>query len=287
MIENEILVSVLMTVYNREKYIAEAIESVLASTFRNFELIIVDDSSKDNSFAIAQTFACIDNRVRVYKNEKNLGDYPNRNIAASYATGKYLKYLDSDDKFYSFSLDYCVNIMEKNPLAAWGLLSFIKEDEAILLTPIQSMRRHFFIKPFLTIGPDGSIYRKEFFDEIGGFSTIYGPANDYYTNIIAATQGNLILMTKDFFYYRIHEGQEKNNLYGYLYNNYLLLKDATPFLKIFFSKNQLLYIENKNSRRFTLNIFKYFLRTFNLTKTLYALKQARFSIKDAFYGIFH
>lgn len=287
MIGHNILVSVLMTVYNREVFIVEAIESVLASTLKNFELIIVDDCSTDNSVAIAKMYAAKDNRIRVYSNDKNLGDYPNRNIAASFATGKYIKYLDSDDKFYDFSLAYCVNIMEENPNAAWGLLSFYKGDEAVILTPKQSITRHFFIKPFLTTGPDGSIYKKEFFDKIGGFSTIYGPANDYYTNIISATKGNLILMTKDFFYYRIHEGQEKNNQYGYLYNNYCLLKNATPYLKDFFTNNQLLYIKNKNSRRFIFNILKYFLQTFNLTKTLFAIRQARFSLKDTFQGIFH
>ncbi len=90
------LVSVLMTSYNREKYIAEAIRSVLASTYTHFELIIVDDHSKDSTVMIARSFADIDNRVRVHVNEKNLGDYPSRKEAASYATGKYLKYVDSD-----------------------------------------------------------------------------------------------------------------------------------------------------------------------------------------------
>ncbi|MEO8414525.1 MAG: glycosyltransferase family 2 protein [Ginsengibacter sp.] len=90
------LVSVLMTAYNREKYIAPAIESVSASTYNNFELIIVYDGSSNNTVNIAKSFASIDHRVSVYVNEKNLGDYPNRNKAASYAKGKYLKYVDSD-----------------------------------------------------------------------------------------------------------------------------------------------------------------------------------------------
>ncbi len=71
------LVSVLMTVYNREKYIAEAIESVLASSYTNFELIIVDDGSKDHSVEIAQKYEAQDHRIKVYVNEQNLGDYSN------------------------------------------------------------------------------------------------------------------------------------------------------------------------------------------------------------------
>ena len=112
------LVSVLMTAYNREMYIGEAIESVLASTYSNFELIIVDDVSSDNTLAIVQRYAERDNRIRVYVNESNLGDYPNRNQAARYASGKYIKYLDSDDKIFDFGLEYCITQMEKNPEAA-------------------------------------------------------------------------------------------------------------------------------------------------------------------------
>ena len=86
------LVSVLMTSFNRDKYIAEAIDSVLASTYQNWELIIVDDCSKDKTVEIAKSYEAKDNRIKVYVNKKNLGDYPNRNKAASYAKGKYIKY---------------------------------------------------------------------------------------------------------------------------------------------------------------------------------------------------
>lgn len=74
------LVSVLMTAYNRDKFIAEAIESVLASSFKDLELIIVDDCSTDKTLDIAKTFQQIDTRIKVFRNEENLGDYTNRNI---------------------------------------------------------------------------------------------------------------------------------------------------------------------------------------------------------------
>ena len=117
------LVSVLMTSYNREKYIGEAIESVLNSSYRHFELIIVDDGSKDRTMEIARQYAEKDQRVKVYRNERNLGDYPNRNKAASYATGKYLKYVDADDLIYPWGLELLVQMMEKFPNAGWGLCS--------------------------------------------------------------------------------------------------------------------------------------------------------------------
>ena len=109
------LVSVLMTSFNREKYIAISIKSVLDSSFKDFELIILDDGSTDNTLKIANSFAELDNRIRVYRNEKNLGDYPNRNKVASYAVGKYLKYIDSDDLIYPWGLELMVKMMEDHP----------------------------------------------------------------------------------------------------------------------------------------------------------------------------
>ena len=107
------MVSVLMTAYNRQDYIAQAIDSVLASSYPDFELIIVDDGSKDDTLSIAKGYEKMDNRVKVYSNKKNLGDYNNRNKAASYAQGKYIKYLDSDDLMYPHCLQVMVYSMEQ------------------------------------------------------------------------------------------------------------------------------------------------------------------------------
>ena len=68
-------------------------------------MIIVDDVSQDDTYSVAMRYAEQDSRISVYKNDTNLGDYPNRNMAASYAKGKYLKYLDADDKLYPYGLE--------------------------------------------------------------------------------------------------------------------------------------------------------------------------------------
>ena len=132
---NEPLVSVLMTAYNRERYISEAIESVLTSTYTNFELIILDDCSTDRTVEIAEGFALMDPRIRVYVNENNLGDYRNRNKAAEYAKGKYIKYCDSDDKIFDWTLNYCVKMMEKHPDAGMGILNLNKALKQEYLKP--------------------------------------------------------------------------------------------------------------------------------------------------------
>ena len=165
------LVSVLMTAYNREKYIAEAIESVLASSFRDFELIIVDDGSKDRTVEIARRYTT-DQRVRVHVNEKNLGDYPNRNRAAELAQGKYLKYLDSDDVLYPFGLGAMVDMMSRHPSTAFGLQRPSPKDRPfpIVLTPEQAYREHFLGRGLFGVGPSGTIILASAFRTAGGFS---------------------------------------------------------------------------------------------------------------------
>ena len=78
-------VSVLVTVYNREAYLAQTLRSILASSFRDFEVIVVDDCARDQSAAIAENIAAEDQRVRVVHDQTNLGDYGNRMKAASLA----------------------------------------------------------------------------------------------------------------------------------------------------------------------------------------------------------
>lgn len=167
------LVSVLMTAYNRAKYIEEAIESVLASHYGNFELIIVDDNSKDNTVEIGRRYEAIDKRVKVFINEKNLGDYPNRNKAARFARGKYLKYLDSDDTIYKYTLDYMVEAMEKFPEAALAICIDREHDGKPFpkLSPVtDTYKAEYLTGSILGFGPSAAIIRKKSFDEIGGFS---------------------------------------------------------------------------------------------------------------------
>ncbi len=205
------LVSVLMTAYNREKYITEAIESVLASSYTNFELIIVDDRSSDGTVAIARKFEQADSRVHVYVNEHNLGDYPNRNKAASYAKGKYLKYVDSDDVLYPFGLSIMVSRMESNPSAALGLAkrSWRSCPFPILLTPAESYRCHFIEgKAIFSNAPTSAIINHSKFKVTGGFSGLnqYG---DYEYWLKVASQYSIILMEGDVTWDRDHEVSEK------------------------------------------------------------------------------
>lgn len=211
------LVSVLMTAYNREKYIAEAIESVLASTFKDFELIIVDDCSKDRTVEIARRYLS-DPRVQVHLNEKNLGDYPNRNCAASLARGKYLKYVDADDYIYPHGLAIMVDIIERFPDAALGLVSLDlhpKRPFPFELSPKEAYLQHhlrdgLFKDGIFNRAPLSAIIKRECFNAVGGF-TGKRWVGDFELWHILAARFPVVLMPQGLVWYRIHAEQEMQN----------------------------------------------------------------------------
>ena len=202
--------SVLMTVYNREKYIRQAIESVLNSTWHDFELIIVDDGSSDRSVEIAQSYAVRDSRVRVHINEKNLGDYPNRNQAASLAKGKYLKYVDADDMIYPHGLQILVETMEMFPEAGYGLCSLEQDAERMFpfeLIPEAAYHRHYFEQDLFHKAPLSAIIRKEAFEAVGGFSGKQHVGDFEMWHLLSARYP-VVLMPHGMVWYREHEEQQ-------------------------------------------------------------------------------
>lgn len=107
------MVSIIMPSYNTANYISESIESVLSQTYTNWELIIVDDCSTDNTDEVVNSFLK-DRRIRYLKNKKNSGAAVSRNRALREAEGKWIAFLDSDDLWMSEKLEKQVNFMKEN-----------------------------------------------------------------------------------------------------------------------------------------------------------------------------
>ena len=209
---NEPLVSVLMTAYNREKYIAAAIESVLASIYTNFELIVVDDCSKDTTVAIANQYAATDARVKVFVNENNLSDYVNRNKAATYATGKYIKYVDSDDILYPHSLYVMISAMEKFPAAGFGLSSKHSSEYPfpLCISPKEAYVEHFYRYGHFDRSPGAAIIKKEVFELLGGFSgkKYVGDLEFWYK---IARYYPMVKFSHDLYWSRVHEDRQSTD----------------------------------------------------------------------------
>jgi glycosyltransferase involved in cell wall biosynthesis len=203
-------VSVLVTVYNRENYLAACLDSILASTMRDFEVVVTDDRSTDGSMAIAEHYAALDNRIRVYRNERNVGDYRNRMQAARLARGEYLKYVDSDDLIYQHGLAVMVDAMDRNPDAALGLSHSRPEHDSpypFRLSPHDAWERQFLGDGSMGCGPTGAIIRREEFFEAGGFGD-WGVLSDTDMWYRMSARWPLVLLQPGLVWWRRHEQQE-------------------------------------------------------------------------------
>ena len=114
---DEALVSVVMPLYECEDYVAQAVESVLAQTYGNFELIVVDDCSTDRSAEVVEGIASRDVRVRLMRHEVNRGAGPSREAGLAHASGSYVAFFDADDTWFPEKLERQLAFMRERGAA--------------------------------------------------------------------------------------------------------------------------------------------------------------------------
>lgn len=108
-----VMATVIIAAYNCEKYIREAIDSILQQSYKNFELIIIEDASADNTLEVIETYT--DSRIQLIRNTENLGQTKSLNIGIKRATGKYILIMDADDIAHPDRLKVQIEFMEKKP----------------------------------------------------------------------------------------------------------------------------------------------------------------------------
>ncbi len=111
------LVSIIMPTYNSSQFVADSIESVLAQTYENWELIITDDCSTDGTIEILKKYARRDSRIILQSNETNCGAGVSRNKSIATAHGQYISFCDSDDRWMPKKLEMQLEFMQKNNVA--------------------------------------------------------------------------------------------------------------------------------------------------------------------------
>ena len=127
---NSELVSIIMPVYNDESCLLSSIPSVLAQTYQNWELLVIDDCSKDDSGEVIKRYASQDPRIRPFKTDKPSGSptFP-RNIGIENARGRYIAFLDSDDQWLPTKLEHQVDLIERNADAVMVFSNYLMMDE--------------------------------------------------------------------------------------------------------------------------------------------------------------
>jgi glycosyltransferase involved in cell wall biosynthesis len=122
-------VSIGLAVFNGEKYLREAINSILTQTFRDFELIICDNASTDKTEAICREYATKDSRIRYYRNSTNIGGANNENLTFKLCQGKYFRLAAHDDVLASNLIAKCVEVLDQNPEIVLCYSNIVKIDE--------------------------------------------------------------------------------------------------------------------------------------------------------------
>ena len=203
------LVSVLMPVYKTAPYLREALDSMLCQTFKDFELIVLDDCSPDNAEEILDAYD--DSRIVRYKGEKNVGLSNVLNVGIEMARGKYIARMDSDDISLPQRLQVQVDYLEKHPdvdLVSVGMRLFgAKEGTWIReLNPEKVKIEALFHSPVLHAS---SVWRKDTFEKQGlRFRQEMVPAEDYDLWVRAMLKGlKLVNLPEVLYKYRIHDAQ--------------------------------------------------------------------------------
>lgn len=172
-------VSIVLPTYNRCHTLTKSIKSVLNQSYSDFELIIVDDGSTDETKNLIMDFMRLDNRIRYLKLEKNIGVYKARNIGISIARGKYIAFQDSDDEWLPDKLMKQVLVLEKLPNDVGMIYCFMRAidekgnirimNKEIITPETPNLHRKTLIYQCDGIDLQASLFRREVFETCGYF----------------------------------------------------------------------------------------------------------------------
>jgi glycosyltransferase involved in cell wall biosynthesis len=209
--------SILMPVYNRQNYVGQAIDSVLAQTFKNYELFAIDDGSSDLSAAVLVSYGT---RIKLLQ-QPNQGPEVARNKAAALAQGEYLVFFDSDDYLFPFALETLDKVISSfgTPTLLMGSMSRFQDGEGAPQGPTDRTIRVIKYRDYLSktkpVGTMCIVVRKSVFDAVGGLrnstpQTWYCDDNTLLLKV--GTRGESILIESPFISaYRQHgENSTKN-----------------------------------------------------------------------------
>lgn len=204
------LVSIIMPTYNREKYLPFAIDSVITQTFNNFEMIIVDDGSSDNTKQLIEQYKN-DKRIRYFYQE-NQGQSVARNVGLKQANGKYICFLDSDDLFMPEKLAKQVAFLENNPEIAITHSDEELIDENGHVFSTYNMERYsgiLYEKLLIDncISITTAMVRRECFEELGMFDETVKVADDYELWLRFSTKYKFHYEAQYFAKYRVMKNQ--------------------------------------------------------------------------------
>ncbi|MBE9005795.1 CHAT domain-containing protein [Fortiea sp. LEGE XX443] len=201
------VISLIITVYNRENYLKSAIESVLSQTRQDFELLIWDDGSTDNSLEIAREYEQRDRRVRVIAGQDNIGQARVLKAAIAQTRGKYIGWVDSDDLLASTALAETAAVLDAKPNIGWVYTDYLDIDEngTILSYGYRCLvpySREELLNRFMTF--QFRLIRRQVFELAGGIDESLVTAEDYDLCLRLSEVAEVEHVYKPLYHYRTH-----------------------------------------------------------------------------------
>ncbi len=213
-------VSVVMPVYNGEKYLAEAIESILAQTFTDFELIIVDDGSTDSSAEIVRSYESRDGRIRFLQLERNMGACIARNRGSAAARGDYIAFMDCDDVSLPTRLEKQARFLHENTeIGVVGICSKVTNHDLTTVRFTKNVpRQHALIVLNIFMGAvsllGGCIMiRHRPLRAVGGWNEglRYGEESDLFVRLLLQTRIRFANLSEVLYIQRIHDSNKSSH----------------------------------------------------------------------------
>lgn len=177
-------VSVAMCAYNKERFVGEAVSSILSQTFKDFEFVIVNDGSTDNTLEMIKLYSGDDKRVKIINNERNLGLVGGRNATIKEATGEYIAGFDADDISLPERLERQVDFLDRNiDVALVGTSGYTLDEDGDILRVISVIEDNDEIQKRLLEANcfihSSVMFRREVIEKIGGYRDEFEYAEDY------------------------------------------------------------------------------------------------------------
>ena len=201
--------SILIANYNNGKYFSDCYDSIIAQTYKDWEAIIVDDKSTDNSLEVISGIVKNDSRFRLVKNEENKGCGFTKNRCASLATGEVLGFLDPDDTLVPDALEIMMNAHDKNPDVSLVHSNFYFCDEKMERTSLFNRAKSVELdNRFINL--DASVnhfvsFKKSFYNQTVGIDASLQRAVDQDLYLKMSETGPFYFIDKPMYNYRIHD----------------------------------------------------------------------------------
>lgn len=220
------LVSILIPLYNAEKYIAETIESCLNQTYENIEIIILDDGSTDNSFAVAKSYADKHDCIHLYTHE-NSGAQVTRNKLFELSSGEYIQYLDADDLLHANKIKSQMDILINKPdtsIALCRLCTFTRTVEHATCKELSVYKDYKDSLQFLidmwsnleALNPIVWLIQRNLIENSGGWDTrlIKNQDGEFFARVVALSK-EIFFVNSTQAYYRLDSANSVSKNFSY------------------------------------------------------------------------